>query len=173
MALALHGQDGAARRKRRTAVLVTMGLFGAALLYGDGIITPPISVLGAMEGLIVVAPSFERYVVPAAFAILLLLFLAQRFGTQTIGSVFGPVIAIWFLTIGSLGAVEIVRGPGILLALNPYYAARFLFDHGVGGWASSGPWSWPSPGPRRSTRTWATSAKSRSGSSSSASCCRD
>ena len=131
MALAVREEAGKGRKRR--VALVLMGLFGAALLYGDGIITPPISVLGAMEGLIVVAPHFERFVVPAAFAVLLGLFLVQRKGTQGIGSVFGPVIAVWFVTIGTLGAAEIVREPRILLALNPWYGARFFLDHGFGG----------------------------------------
>ena len=131
MALAVREEAGSGRKRR--VILVVMGLFGAALLYGDGIITPPISVLGAMEGLIVVAPAFEKFVVPAAFVVLLILFLAQSKGTQGIGSVFGPVIAVWFLTIGSLGLFEIVHRPTILLALNPWYALKFVYGHGIGG----------------------------------------
>ena len=125
MALVLQREHRASERRRR-AVLVALGLFGAALLYGDGIITPPVSVLGAMEGLIVAAPTFERLVVPVTFVILLGLFLVQKKGTAGLGAVFGPVVLVWFATIGVLGAREIARSPEVLLALNPWYGARFF-----------------------------------------------
>ncbi|MBM3218164.1 MAG: potassium transporter Kup [Candidatus Rokubacteria bacterium] len=114
----------------RTA-LVMLGLFGAALLFGDGIITPAISVLGAMEGLEVVAPAFADYVVPVSALILLALFLAQRRGTAGIGVIFGPVILVYFVTIAILGAAEVARTPGVLLALSPTSAARFALSHGA------------------------------------------
>jgi KUP system potassium uptake protein len=118
---------------RDRPLLVPLALFGSALLYGDGIITPAISVLGAVEGLNVVAPAFEPYVVPATLVILLVLFLVQKRGTAGIGGVFGPIMLVWFVAIAVLGAIEIARAPGILLALNPWYALRFAFTH---GWAA-------------------------------------
>jgi KUP system potassium uptake protein len=111
---------------RDRAWLVMLALFGAALLYGDGVITPAISVLGATEGLQVVTPAFTPYVVPATVLILVLLFLAQRRGTAGLGTVFGPIMFLWFASIGVLGALEIAREPAVLLALNPWYAARLV-----------------------------------------------
>ncbi len=111
---------------RDRAVLVMCGLFGAALLYGDGLITPAISVLGAAEGLELVAPGFAPYVVPFTVAILTLLFVAQRWGTARMGKMFGPITLLWFIAISVLGAAEILRSPGIVLAGNPWYAARFV-----------------------------------------------
>jgi len=127
MALLLHGMPG--DRVRRRAVVVALGLFGAALLYGDGIITPPVSVFGAMEGLAVAAPHFERLIVPVTFGILFTLFAFQKRGTAGIGAVFGPVILLWFATLAILGAREIARSPGILLALNPWYGVEFFATH--------------------------------------------
>ena len=112
--------------------LVMLALFGAALLYGDGVITPAISVLGAMEGLEIVTPAFAPYVVPVTLVILLALFFAQRWGTAGIGTVFGPVILVWFATIAGLGTAEIARNPAVLAALNPWYAAQFAAAHGTG-----------------------------------------
>jgi len=117
---------------RDRAVLVMLALFGAALLYGDGVITPAISVLGATEGLEVVTPAFAPYVVPATVVILLLLFLVQKRGTAGVGAVFGPIMLVWFAAIATLGAAEIARGPAVLLALNPWHAARFALSHGTG-----------------------------------------
>jgi KUP system potassium uptake protein len=127
-ALVLQREHGAGERRRRV-VLVALGLFGAALLYGDGIITPPVSVFGAMEGLIVAAPGFDGFVVPVTFAILFALFLVQKRGTAGIGAVFGPVVLLWFTTIGVLGAREIGRSPEVLLALNPWYGFDFFLTH--------------------------------------------
>jgi KUP system potassium uptake protein len=128
LALVLQREQRGAERRRR-ALLVALGLFGAALLYGDGIITPPVSVLGAMEGLIVAAPTFERFVVPVTFVILLTLFLVQKHGTAGLGAVFGPVVLLWFGTIGVLGAAEIARSPGVLSAFNPWYGVQFFRAH--------------------------------------------
>ncbi|HTC24097.1 MAG TPA: potassium transporter Kup [Gemmatimonadales bacterium] len=111
-------------------VFVGLGLFGAALLYGDGIITPAISVLSAAEGLEIAAPGFAPYVLPTALLVLFLLFRFQHYGTARVGGVFGPVMLIWFATIGALGTVEIVRRPAILLALAPWPGARLFWDHG-------------------------------------------
>ena len=117
---------------RDRTVLVMLALFGAALLYGDGVITPAISVLGAVEGLEIITPAFAPYVVPTTVVILLVLFFAQKRGTAGIGRVFGPITLVWFVTIAVLGAAEIARAPGILLALNPWYALRFAVTHGSG-----------------------------------------
>jgi KUP system potassium uptake protein len=106
-------------------------LFGAALLYGDGIITPAISVLSAVEGLEVATPAFSRYVVPITCVVLLALFGLQRRGTGGIGRIFGPVMLLWFVTIGALGARFLVREPGVLRALSPTWAAAFLVHHGT------------------------------------------
>jgi len=114
----------------RRMVLIALGLFGAALLYGDGMITPAISVLGAIEGLNVATPAFERFVVPLSVIILFGLFLLQRFGTARVGVAFGPIMAAWFVTIAALGLVEIGREPRILLALNPWHGVRFFVDNG-------------------------------------------
>ncbi len=130
LALVLQRQHRGSQRRRR-ALLVALGLFGAALLYGDGIITPPVSVLGAMEGLIVAAPALEHYVVPITFVILLALFLVQKRGTAGLGAVFGPVVLLWFTTIGVLGLREIVRSPGILGALNPWHGVAFFLANGT------------------------------------------
>ena len=127
MALLLQNAQGTHARRR--SVVVALGLFGAALLYGDGIITPPVSVFGAMEGLAVAAPQFEQLIVPVTFGILFTLFAFQRHGTGGIGAVFGPVILLWFTTIAVLGAREIVRSPGIVLALNPWYGVDFFARH--------------------------------------------
>jgi KUP system potassium uptake protein len=111
--------------------LLLLGLFGAALLYGDGVITPVISVLGAMEGISVAAPALEPLVVPITIGILLALFLVQSRGTAKIGSVFGPVVLVWFLTIGALGVTGIWRDPRVLAALSPHHAVAFAFRNGV------------------------------------------
>jgi KUP system potassium uptake protein len=113
-------------------VLVLLGVFGASMLYGEGMITPAISVLAAVEGLQVETPFFEPYVVPISVAILLLLFILQQFGTHRVGGLFGPVMLLWFLTIGAVGIVWIVRAPAVLAALNPVHAIRFF---GVHRWA--------------------------------------
>ena len=118
---------------RDRAVLVMCGLFGAALLLGEGIITPGISVLGAAEGLEIVTPAFHPYIVPFTLVILVALFLMQKRGTARVGTVFGPIMLIWFVTIGILGGVEIARAPEILAALNPLHAVRFFASHGPGG----------------------------------------
>jgi KUP system potassium uptake protein len=109
--------------------LLLVGIFGAALLFGDGMITPAVTILGAVEGLKVATPMFEPFVVPISITILVVLFWAQHFGTARIGSVFGPVILIWFTTIALLGLGGIMRSPIVLEAFNPLYAIDFLFSH--------------------------------------------
>jgi KUP system potassium uptake protein len=107
-------------------ILVLLAVIGASLLYGDGVITPAISVLSAMEGLKLVAPGFEKFIVPVTLAILVGLFVIQRRGTHSIGKLFGPVMVAWFVVIGVLGAANIWMAPAILHAINPVEAARFL-----------------------------------------------
>ena len=113
--------------------LMLLGVFGASMLYGEGIITPAISVLSAVEGLQVETPLFEPYLVPIAVAILVVLFLFQQFGTHRVGGLFGPIMLVWFLTIGALGIVWIVREPVVLTALNPIHAVTFFRVHGGTG----------------------------------------
>lgn len=116
---------------RRTSALVTLGIFGTALLYGDGIITPAISVLSAVEGLQEVSSSFDQWVVPIAIVILMGLFLVQSRGTGAVGKVFGPVMVIWFSTLAIIGISQIVQNPEIIQSVNPYYAFQY-FTHETG-----------------------------------------
>ncbi len=109
--------------------LLLIGMFGAALFYGDGVITPAISVLSAVEGLEVVSPTFTTYVIPITLVILLGLFMVQKHGTGGIGRFFGPITLVWFVAIGLAGAVQIVGNPTILKALSPYYALLFMFTN--------------------------------------------
>jgi KUP system potassium uptake protein len=115
------------------AALVILGIFGAALFFGDGVITPAISVLGSVQGLKVIDPEFERLVVPISVVILVGLFLLQRRGSGAIGWLFGPVILVWFVAIALLGISQLVKDPAVLQGLSPTWGARFLVDHGVAG----------------------------------------
>jgi KUP system potassium uptake protein len=128
LALVLQRQHRTADRRRR-AVLIALGLFGGAFLYGDGIITPAISVLGAVEGLEVATPGLSHFVVPLAFIIIAALFYFQHKGTARVGGLFGWVMLAWFASIAVLGVREISREPHTLLALNPWYAIRFFIAH--------------------------------------------
>src|SRR4030095_12688930 len=121
----------AVTQKRQHGALSALGLFGTALLYGDGIITPAISVLSAAEGIEVAAPAFKHYVLPLTVLVLFLLFLGQRYGSGRVGGVFGPIMLGWFTLIGTLGAIEIIQGPAILSALNPWYGIVLFAHHGV------------------------------------------
>jgi KUP system potassium uptake protein len=114
-------------------LLTSMGLLGAALIYGDGVITPAISVLSALEGLNVVTDSFKPLIMPMAVVILIALFAAQRFGTEKIGRAFGPVMLLWFLVIAALGMAAIARHPSVVAALDPRYAVQFLRHAGRSG----------------------------------------
>ncbi|MFT3769808.1 MAG: potassium transporter Kup [Minicystis sp.] len=132
--LALIPEDEKGKKKRPgPGLLVLLVVFGAALLYGDGVITPAISVLSAMEGLEVAAPSLKPVVVPMTVAILLGLFLVQRHGTAGIGRVFGPIMLLWFTMIGVFGVIQIAAAPGILAAINPRYAVIFMVENHVHG----------------------------------------
>ena len=125
MALALRD---AGQGKRRHLILM-LGLFGAALFYGDGVITPTISVLSAVEGLQVITPAFTPFIIPLALVILIFLFFIQRHGTASIGRLFGPVMILWFTTLSVLGVKAILLQPGVLRALNPAWGASFLAAH--------------------------------------------
>jgi KUP system potassium uptake protein len=118
------------RGGRGTGLLIGAGLFGAALIYGDGIITPAISVLSALEGVNVATDALKPYVLPASLVVLLLLFALQPRGTASIGRMFGPVMLLWFVTIAVLGLHGIVRQPQVITAINPLYALGFLVHHG-------------------------------------------
>ena len=115
-----------------------LGILGTALFFGDAVITPAISVLSAVEGLEVVAPALHRFVVPIALAVLIVLFMLQRHGTERVGKLFGPVMVLWFICIALLGAAQVVRNPAVLQALNPYWAAMFFAHHGVAAWLALG-----------------------------------
>lgn len=120
-----------AKRGTLRYALISLGLFGAALLYGDGTITPAISVLSAIEGLEVATPAFADYVMPITVGILVALFAFQHRGTAAIGAIFGPIMLVWFLTLGILGIVGIAGQPAVLAALNPFYAYAFFHLHGA------------------------------------------
>ncbi|HEX2609869.1 MAG TPA: KUP/HAK/KT family potassium transporter, partial [Gemmatimonadales bacterium] len=124
--MALVRSKSVAGRVPVQRLLIPMGLFGAALLYGDGVITPAISVLGAIEGLGVLAPVFDHLVVPTTVVILLALFLFQRRGTAGVGAVFGPITLTWFICIAALGIRGIMLEPSVLRAINPWYALHFF-----------------------------------------------
>ena len=124
---------GKRKQSPRRLLLVSVGLFGAALLYGDGMITPAISVLSAVEGLQEVTPVFQPYVVPITMAILIGLFLLQRHGTAGVGKVFGPVVLVWFIALALLGLRQIVRDPHVLAAVSPWYAISFFLHNGARG----------------------------------------
>jgi KUP system potassium uptake protein len=117
-------------KKHQRPAIVAVGLFGAALIYGDGAITPAISVLSALEGLNIAAPALKDFVLPAAVAILVALFAIQPLGTSRIGKAFGPIMGLWFLSIAVLGLWGIMRHPAVLAALNPLYGLRYLLSNG-------------------------------------------
>jgi KUP system potassium uptake protein len=131
--LALMSLIGANTLSGRLAAFTGMGLLGAALIYGDGAITPAISVLSALEGINVVAISFKPYIMPTAVVILIALFASQRYGTQKIGRAFGPVMLLWFLVISILGVLAILKHPAVLAAIDPRYAIKFLSHSGLMG----------------------------------------
>ena len=123
----------------RAAILVTLGLLGAGLFFGDGMITPAISVTSAVEGLKVATPALSHSLIdPIALVILVALFAVQRFGTAAVGWLFGPVMLLWFGTIGVLGASHVLQHPAVLQALSPTWGARFMLDHGVAAWLALG-----------------------------------
>ena len=115
--------------RRRMAIVMILGMIGAALFYGDSVITPAISVMSAIEGLVVVNPSLEQVVLPISVVVLTVLFVIQRWGTDAIGKAFGPVMTVWFIVLAILGIPHIVRNPQILAALAPTYALAFVVEH--------------------------------------------
>ncbi|MCK6413680.1 MAG: potassium transporter Kup [Azonexus sp.] len=135
MTLALQkGRPGSWQQR----CLVALGLFGAALFYGDGVITPAISVLSAVEGLEIITPAFKPYVQPITLVVLVLLFIFQRRGTASVGALFGPVMLLWFATIALLGLGAVVQQPAVLAAINPLHALAFLQGNSVLGFLSLG-----------------------------------
>ena len=126
------------RASDRVRFIIPIGVFGAALLFGDGMITPAISVLSAVEGLEVVTPLFSPYVLPLTVTILVALFLLQQQGTARIGSVFGPIMVIWFITLSLLGVFWIAQAPEVLGAVNPSYAVQFFRENSKWGFLALG-----------------------------------
>ena len=126
-ALAAHAAGGTPRRR---TLIMLVGMFGATLFFGDSVITPAVTVMGAVEGLEVVTPALKAYIVPLSVLILVVLFSAQRFGTGAFGKAFGPILVVWFGLLAVVGALHVARAPEILSALNPLYAVEFLLDRG-------------------------------------------
>jgi KUP system potassium uptake protein len=119
-------------------VLSLLGVFGAALFYGDAVITPAMSVLSAVEGLEVATPALKPYVVPISVGILSALFIFQRMGTASVGALFGPVMMFWFFTLGALGVFNIIDNPSVLVAINPIYAVHFFIENKIHGFLALG-----------------------------------
>ena len=135
MTLALHkGNPNSWQQK----MLITLGLFGAALFYGDGVITPAISVLSAVEGLELITPTFKPYILPITLAILVGLFVIQRRGTASVGALFGPVMVLWFAVLALLGGLSIIQHPDVLAAVNPIYGFNFLLGNSMLGFFALG-----------------------------------
>ncbi|HYH08341.1 MAG TPA: potassium transporter Kup [Thermoanaerobaculia bacterium] len=121
------------RKSKRFGLLLALGLFGSALLYGDGVITPAITVLSAIEGLEVITPVFTPYIIPLTIVVLIGLFAVQKAGTAKVGAMFGPVMIVWFITLSALGLYHIIREPGVLKAISPTYAIAFFTHNGLAG----------------------------------------
>jgi KUP system potassium uptake protein len=135
----LPGENNSRRvLTRRTGVLVLLGLFGTSLLYGDGMITPAISVLAAVEGTKVAVPGIDRWIVPISVAILIGLFSIQSKGTARVGSVFGPIMLLWFGVLSALGLLHLVQEPSVLRAINPVYGIDYFLTNGFKGFLSLG-----------------------------------
>lgn len=130
LALLLQKSTGIVDDEKKKKRLIWLALFGAALLYGDGIITPAISVLGAVEGVTVISPALQQFIVPITIVLLVALFAAQRFGTDRVGRAFGPIMFVWFVTIAALAVPKIIAHPEVLAALSPWYALTFTVAHG-------------------------------------------
>jgi KUP system potassium uptake protein len=133
MALMALAQRILPRGSRSTYVVGILGIFGASLFFGDGVITPAVSVLSAIEGLEIATPHLHHWIVPITVVILLALFMTQRFGTERVGKVFGPVMIVWFLSLAVIGVTNIVKDPQVLKALNPWWGIRFFIEHGWHG----------------------------------------
>ena len=135
MTLALHNGNPASWQQK---LLITLGLFGAALFYGDGVITPAISVLSAVEGLELITPAFKPYILPITLVIVIGLFLIQRRGTASVGALFGPVMVLWFAVLALLGGINIAQHPEVLAAVNPIYGFNFLLGNSTLGFFALG-----------------------------------
>ena len=133
MALMALAQRTLKPGSRSVYVVGILGIFGASLFFGDGVITPAMSVMGAVEGLEIAAPTLHPFIVPITVAVLVLVFAAQRFGTAKVGKVFGPITSIWFLSLALIGIWNIFDAPEVLKAFNPWWAVRFFMDHGWHG----------------------------------------
>jgi len=133
MALMALAQRCFPKGSRSSYMVGILGILGASLFFGDGVITPAISVLSAVEGLEVVAPGLHRWIVPITLVVLVALFATQRFGTAKVGRVFGPITMLWFIALAALGLMNILHEPEVLQAINPWWAARFFMEHAWGG----------------------------------------
>ncbi|GAB2887446.1 potassium transporter Kup [Uliginosibacterium flavum] len=139
MALTALAQRAAVNASPRMMwALTALGIFGAALFYGDGVITPAMSVLSAVEGLEIAAPGMHKYVVPITIVVLIGFFWMQSKGTASVGALFGPVMVIWFLTLGGLGLAQVIHHPSVLAAINPWYGANFFIEHRLHGFLALG-----------------------------------
>ncbi|HZQ61705.1 MAG TPA: potassium transporter Kup [Casimicrobiaceae bacterium] len=138
LALTALVSRGVEHQSRLRWWLVGLGIFGAAMFYGDGMITPAITVLGAVEGLEVMTPRLAPWVVPVSLVIIVGLFMAQRRGTASVGAIFGPIMCVWFATIAVLGIVHIAQHREVLVALNPLYAIRFIVANPLGAFLALG-----------------------------------
>ncbi|QIL21389.1 potassium transporter Kup [Thermomonas sp. HDW16] len=130
MALMALAQRTLPKGGRSVYIVGILGIFGASMFFGDSVITPAMSVLSAVEGLRVAAPQLDHYIVPITVVILLTLFMSQRYGTEKVGKVFGPVTVLWFLTLAGLGVYNLIQAPEVLKAFNPWWAMNFFFTHG-------------------------------------------
>ncbi|HEY0661156.1 MAG TPA: potassium transporter Kup [Lysobacter sp.] len=133
MALMALAQRTLPKGSRSAYAVGILGIFGASLFFGDGVITPPVSVLGALEGIEVAAPKFHNWIVPIAVLIMLALFGTQRFGTEKVGRVYGPITAVWFLAIAAIGALNVLHNPEVFKAFNPWWGVNFFATHGWHG----------------------------------------
>jgi KUP system potassium uptake protein len=138
LALTALAQRCFRQSSRARWLVISLGIFGASMFYGDAIITPAMSVLSAVEGLNVLAPTLEKFVMPISIGILIALFMIQKHGTSTIAKFFGPTMVLWFLVLALLGLVQIAQHPEILRALNPWYSWQFFIQHGVAAWVTLG-----------------------------------
>jgi len=138
MALMSLALQSAKDNPQKARFIITIGLLGAALFYGDSIITPAISVLSAVEGLQIIAPKLSHYVLPIAISVLSALFIVQARGTGAVGKMFSPIMCLWFGILGILGLINIFHAPGVLIAINPYYAIHLLYEIGWHGFLIMG-----------------------------------
>ena len=154
MALMALAMRTAENKPRRALVLTVLAITGTALFYGDGVVTPAISVLSAMEGLEVAAPALHPFVIPLTLIVLVGLFLLQRRGTASMGAMFGPVMMLWFSVLAVLGLMQVVQNPAVLAAVNPGMRCSFVSMKARGRFWRWGRWCWRSLVRRPSMPTW-------------------